>query len=101
MRKVCDMCGGAGRRAVYNTAGQSVTYATEPCPMCGGHGYVEDVIEPTNRELTEYALDKFREVDMLRKRLDKIVQFAEKRCSRETAWEIWRISAGGKDGDDT
>jgi hypothetical protein len=38
---------------------------------------------------------------MLRKRLDKIVQFAEKRCSRETAWEIWRISAGGKDGDDT
>jgi hypothetical protein len=97
------MCGGKGQKERYNTTGQTDSLNFDPCPMCGGQGYVEDVIEPTNRELTEYALEKFKEVDQLRKRLDKIIKHAQAIISNggnnNLACKMLRIASGQEDGD--
>lgn len=44
MRKVCEMCGGTGQRPACFTSVQTTTLSSEQCPMCGGQGYVEDMV---------------------------------------------------------
>ena len=49
MRKVCEMCGGTGQRPACFTSEQTTTLSSEQCPMCGGMGYIDDMVyQPTN-----------------------------------------------------
>jgi hypothetical protein len=48
MRKVCDMCGGAGKRTIAATNDCTSIAGYETCPMCGGRGIVDDMVQQTN-----------------------------------------------------
>ena len=74
MRKVCDMCGGTGQRGVYHALGQTGTNTNETCPMCGGQGYVEDVVyQPTSGVVgLEMSADDIRKIieERIREKVD-------------------------------
>ena len=52
MRMVCDMCGGTGQKAIYAT-GQTDSLNFDICPMCGGQGYLDDMVYQLPQ--TEYS----------------------------------------------
>jgi hypothetical protein len=84
------MCGGRGIKAkyIYSADGNTMTQTSETCPMCGGQGYVDEVVyQPTNGVVgLEMSSDDVRKIieERIREKVDAEFESFQNQSMRDS-----------------